>query len=288
MNLLVFAEPTHYYRSDACEHGLGGYSILSGKAWRFEIPVYCRGRTTINVLEFIGSVVTVWIDMLAGDVHPDACLLSQTDSTSAAGWLRKSCFDEKQHKLAMQTARHLASLLIDSKTCLFSQWVEGEANGVSDILSRDHHLTDSEVVALILTSCPEQVPNGLRLLPLPNEISSWLTLKLREQPETTLSPKAPTRSKYAAGNAGSSTSAPLASGMISSSTTSAEARSTEFLVPSSKPYAPEDSAPNALAFLKRHNVEPPWTMWLRPSGLTTGLTPDTTTTVDWRTFYNAN
>ena len=288
MNLLVFAEPTHYYRSDACEHGLGGYSILSGKAWRFEIPVNCRGRTTINVLEFIGSVVTVWIDMLAGDVHPDACLLSQTDSTSAAGWLRKSCFDEKQHKLAMQTARHLATLLINSKTCLFSQWVEGEANGVSDILSRDHHLTDSEVVALILTSCPEQVPNGLHLHPLPKEIVSWLTSKLQEQPETMQLPKEPTRSKYAAGSAGLNTSAQLASGMTSSLTSSAEAKSTESLVPSLKPSEPVDSAPNGLTFLKRHNVEPPWTMWLRPSGLTTGLIPDTTTTADWRMFYSAN
>jgi hypothetical protein len=36
------------------------------------------------------------------------------------------------------------------------------------------------------------------------------------------------------------------------------------------------------------SVEPSWTMWQRPSGLTTGLTPDMTATVDWRTFYNAN
>jgi hypothetical protein len=59
MNLLVFADPTHYYRSDACEHGLGSYSILSGQAWHFELPVDCRGCTTINVLGFIGSMVTV-------------------------------------------------------------------------------------------------------------------------------------------------------------------------------------------------------------------------------------
>ena len=288
LNILVFAEPTHYYRSDACEHGLGGYSILSGKAWRFELPADCRGRTTINVLEFLGCVITVWIDILAGDIHPDACILSQTDSTSAAGWLRKSCFDEKQHLLAMQTARHLGSLLIKAKACLYSQWVEGEANGVSDILSRDHHLSNKEIVSLILTSCPEQVPFGIKLQPLPKEIASWLIFKLQEQPATTLSPKAPTRSKYALGSVGSNTCPPLDLVTTSSSTRSQEANATVSWEPSCKPSDKHASAQNVLAFLKRNNAEPPWTMWQRPSGLTTGLIPDTTATVDWRMFYNAN
>ena len=33
LNLLTYRQPTHVYRSEACEHGLGGYAILSGKAW---------------------------------------------------------------------------------------------------------------------------------------------------------------------------------------------------------------------------------------------------------------
>ena len=279
INTLVFAEPTHYYRSDACEHGLGGYSILSGRAWRFELPVDCRGRTTINVLEFIGSMITIWIDILAGTISPDACLLSQTDSTSAVGWLKKSCFDEKQHKLAMQTARHLALLLIHAKCSLYSQWVEGEANRVSDILSRDHHLTDSAVISLILTYRPEQAPNGLHLQPLPSEIASWLICRLREQPATTQSPKEPIRSKYALGSVGSSTSHPSGSETTSSLMSSPEASTIASSADSSKPSAMPGSAPS---------VEPPWTMWQRPSGLTTGLTPATTATVDWRLFYNAN
>ncbi len=288
MNILVFAEHTHIYRSDACEHGLGGYSILTGKAWSFELPVNCRGRTTINVLEFIGCVISVWIDILANETPPDACILSQTDSTSAAGWLQKSCFDEKQHKLAMFTARHLATLLIKAKSCLYSQWVEGEANGVSDILSRDHHLTDSEVASLILTSCPRQVPNGLHLQPLPNEIASWLTSKLLELPKTMQSPKAPTRSKYAVRKDGLNTSPLLASATTSSSMSCLDSNATVSSEPSCKPSVMPASAPNALAFLKRPSAEPPWTMWLRPTGLTTGQTHDSTATVDWRLFYNAN
>jgi hypothetical protein len=38
LNNLAFRNPTHLYRSDSSLHGLGGYSILTGKAWRFEIP----------------------------------------------------------------------------------------------------------------------------------------------------------------------------------------------------------------------------------------------------------
>jgi hypothetical protein len=33
LNIVAFQKPTHVYRSDACEFGLGGYNVLSGRAW---------------------------------------------------------------------------------------------------------------------------------------------------------------------------------------------------------------------------------------------------------------
>jgi hypothetical protein len=69
--------------------------------------------------------------------------------------MRKSCFNEKHHLLAMTAARHLARLTMKSKTCLYSQWIQGDYNGVSDMLSRDSHLTDAELTSLISLSCPE-------------------------------------------------------------------------------------------------------------------------------------
>ena len=46
MNLLSFRMPTHAYQSDACEHGLGGYSN-DGIAWQWSIPPNLLGRAHI-------------------------------------------------------------------------------------------------------------------------------------------------------------------------------------------------------------------------------------------------
>jgi hypothetical protein len=42
LNILTFRKPTHLYRSDASLHGLGGCNIITGKAWRLELPINCR------------------------------------------------------------------------------------------------------------------------------------------------------------------------------------------------------------------------------------------------------
>jgi hypothetical protein len=42
MNNVTYRKPTHLYRSDASEFGLGGYNITSGDAWRYKIPVDCH------------------------------------------------------------------------------------------------------------------------------------------------------------------------------------------------------------------------------------------------------
>ena len=145
MNLLTFRKPTHYFRSDAYEHGIGGYNIMTGKAWRFPLPVNCQLRANINVLELFGCLVSIWV----------SCILSQMDSASAAGWIRKSSFNDKQHLLAMTAARHLAHLIMSSKTCLYSQWIKGEFNGVSDMLSQDSYLSDNELTSLISLHYPK-------------------------------------------------------------------------------------------------------------------------------------
>ena len=56
MNLLTYRIPTHIYRSDACEHCMGGYSA-SGRAWRWVIPAHLQDRAHIGLLEFLGSII---------------------------------------------------------------------------------------------------------------------------------------------------------------------------------------------------------------------------------------
>jgi len=59
------------FRSNASEFGLGGYNILSGNAWHWEIPIELRFRTSINSLEFIACVVSIWIEKLHGSIKTE-------------------------------------------------------------------------------------------------------------------------------------------------------------------------------------------------------------------------
>jgi hypothetical protein len=103
---LVFRKPTIIYRSDASEFGLGGYNVTSGIAWRLELPIPCRLRTSLNSLEFLGCVRSIWIDTFHQAIEPKSCLLSQTDSTMAMGWLIKSNFADKPNEtVQLSTAR---------------------------------------------------------------------------------------------------------------------------------------------------------------------------------------
>lgn len=59
MNNLSFRKPTHLYRSYASEFGIGGYNIISGRAWRFELPTECHQRTSLNSLELLSCMITL-------------------------------------------------------------------------------------------------------------------------------------------------------------------------------------------------------------------------------------
>jgi hypothetical protein len=65
MNLIAFRRPTHVYWSDSCPFGLGGY-LDEGFAWRFELPKELRYRASNNLLKYIASIISPWINMLAG------------------------------------------------------------------------------------------------------------------------------------------------------------------------------------------------------------------------------
>jgi hypothetical protein len=85
LNNVTYRKPTHIHRSDAYDFGLWGYNLVFGKAWRWEIPVDLRLRTSIDSLEFLACVITIWLDLLGSNIAPEDCLLSQTDNSSAAG-----------------------------------------------------------------------------------------------------------------------------------------------------------------------------------------------------------
>lgn len=99
MNNLTYRKPTHILRSDSSLFGLGGYNIGSGKAWRLEIPEDCRLRTSLNSLEFLAAMISIWIEFLDSTIEEESCILSQTDSTSASGWIKKSNFADSEDEV---------------------------------------------------------------------------------------------------------------------------------------------------------------------------------------------
>ncbi len=107
MNLIAFRRPTHIYWSDSCLFGLGGYSDI-GFAWRFEIPEALWFRASNNLLEYLASIISPWVDMLAGSLKQEDCALLMTDS-----WLRKTNFQEIIGDALTQFKQKSASRLHD-------------------------------------------------------------------------------------------------------------------------------------------------------------------------------
>jgi hypothetical protein len=91
---LTIREPRTLYSDDACKHGIGGFNVFQGRAWRFSMPPNLQNRATLNVLEFFASIVGPWVDSREGNLPEFPCIRSQTDSTTADGWMHKSSFND--------------------------------------------------------------------------------------------------------------------------------------------------------------------------------------------------
>jgi hypothetical protein len=288
LNNIAHRVPTHHYRSDASQAGLGGYSITGGHAWRFQLPPGILSIVTLNTLEFIGCIITIWVDIIHQRLPPESCILSQTDSTSADGWLRKSNFDALLCPTQLIVARQLATLILQADCCLYSQWFPGSDNVVSDLLSRRFDLSDDALVTLICASAPSQVPFGIRICPLPTEIVSWLTSLWPTLANSTESLNKPTRPPPARGPAGISTSSSSACPTTPSSTSCPAENVIASSAPSAKPSVMPDSAQLDTMSSRAESSVPPLHTWHRPSGLTTGQIQDLTLTAKWLSFYADN
>lgn len=49
--------------------GLGGYKIVFGKAWCFELPIECHLRTSLSSSEFLACIATIWINILSDKIN---------------------------------------------------------------------------------------------------------------------------------------------------------------------------------------------------------------------------
>jgi hypothetical protein len=172
LNILVLRVPTYLYRCDASFHGIGGYLSI-GRAWQYDTPEPLRLRASINLLEFIGSLLGPWVDFVEGNLPPESSIFSQGDNTTAASWLQKTNFSCKK-PAHLKVARRLTNLLLEANAQLANEWIEGERTPLADSLFRDTHLSLADHTALLHTALPQQMPDGFKISPLPAEISSWV------------------------------------------------------------------------------------------------------------------
>ena len=149
----------------------------------------------------------------------------------------------------------------------FSQWFPGKDNEVADSLSRDMDLSDMELTSHILTNFPSQVPHSFNIVPLPNEIVSWMTSLLLTLPVKEQFREVHTPTKRERGDVGPTTANPS----VLPTTFSSH--------PSPNNNKQSSSAPSATHSEKddiREALQAPWLLqqskipsitWLRPSAV---------------------
>ncbi len=149
LNSIAFRRPTHIYQSNSCPAGLGGYSH-KGFAWRWYLPEDLKFRATNNLLEHLAAIISPWIDILAGRLQSEDCVLSMMDSSTTEEWLQKSNFSELgksklQALVRIKAARKQATLFMSLGIKNYSQWFRGKSNDVSDSFSQDDNRTDNKL-----------------------------------------------------------------------------------------------------------------------------------------------
>jgi hypothetical protein len=98
----------------------------------------------------------------------------QTDSTSAGGWLQKSNFDVSTQTAKLLISQYLARLIVASKAGLYSQWFPEDGNDVSNSMSREFNIPDTDLVSVFHHAVPQQTPQDFEIRPLPSVISSFM------------------------------------------------------------------------------------------------------------------
>jgi hypothetical protein len=189
MNLIAFRRPTHVYQSDSCRFGLGGY-LDKGFVWRFKLPEELCFRASNNLLKYITSIISPWMDMLAGRLNQCDCALLMTNSSTSVGWLLKTNFweiigdntDLIQAQDCIETVQHHTTLFLKASIKEYFQWFPGKEYNFTNTLSHDFDRSACEIIKILLKTGLSQLPQHFQIAPLPNKISLWLTALLLKLP----------------------------------------------------------------------------------------------------------
>jgi len=153
-----------------------------GHAWRFKIPEEYREavKNKNNCLEFIASIVTVWQAIIQKRSEEEECFLSVGDNSSSVGWLHKASIDPSKNLPLFLATRKFAEIIINSKSCIYSQHIPGISNTIADALSHRFDLNDDQLTKFLNLSPTPQVQSSYRLSPVHPEINSWMICWLQK------------------------------------------------------------------------------------------------------------
>ena len=203
INRIVFRKPTIITFSDASEAGIGGYCPKTGVGWRYLFTEEENKALTLNCKEYLASAIDMDFQMeMDPDPSPFPCVLNETDSTSAMGWLRKSNHDPVDAPIHNDIARFHASNMLERNACNYSQHLPGVLNVVADSLSRDFHLSDDQLVSMLTCLHESLSPHQLRIVTLPQKYISKVASLAQKWPGKTELPSKPIKSTIAAGVSG--------------------------------------------------------------------------------------
>ena len=164
--------PDIFCWSDACEYGLGGFDS-NGLAWQWEIPKKLRGRASINLLEFIASVITILLSLKG--LTKNKKIFALTDNSSALGWLFKASFHPAEKSNHDTVARFFARSIIKNEHSIYAEHIKGSSNNVADSLSREFKFSKSQLTNLLYCAFNEQMPPNFEIQDLPEENVSWIS-----------------------------------------------------------------------------------------------------------------
>ena len=256
-------------------------------------PTRAQFRASNNLLEHLAAIITPWIDIIAGRLTHGDCALSMTDSTTSVGWLRKSNFIEDgespiQATIRLEVARHHALHYLNNGIQEYSQWFRGVENNVADALSRDDDRSDNKLTKILRSHCPSQVPPHFEIVPLPNKITSWLTLLLQRLPQKKELAEEHTRTTLGRGAATQNIATASASTGTISSTECPDNTNLQSWELLPWLYVKGDFCDQLMVPWLKSQSQIPLTQWLRPSEKTGERTHIETRNATLGDFYNDN
>jgi hypothetical protein len=100
-------------------------------------------------------------------------------------------------------------IFLDMDVKGYSQWFAGKRNNVADALSREWQRTNKSLTSILCSLFPNQMPDHIKILPIPSKISCWLISLLQRLPVSERLQEEHTTAKLEHGNVGQRTTSPL-------------------------------------------------------------------------------